>query len=1575
MTAFNTPAIESIERMKADAAAIAVRRTTPQEVLERRRQQRLSISELNALDIDAVRERFSRLDASDQRPGIVKFLDLIDMPRNLIANGLARTVLPGAARRADERGEEATAGITRITGADLLRGLGLNNRVVAGVGGFAVDVLTDPLIWLGGPIKTGVVKGARGAVELGATGTKALRTGLKEVGRGGIEAVSNPTTRRLFETAGKARGIDVAAGGKDAAAALSKSIIGDPKSVLTRVGDAFGLPTTRTGGDLAELTFKTADNAGIARTPEFAEYIRAVGDFVDQNTLNRGLRLGSPAASGTAIAHVPFTDITVYTPAWTKHGRQAVAQRAIARAQSGDPFTAGVMATQLQHMRTVDTLVNDAVRAADEHYRNSATIASTFDDTERAVYRARNQQIEREFTGIPAEPDLGVEEVKGFTQKIADTMKEIREERFAAARSAEGFDELGDLLAAAELTQEVDAKAQQALALARMHATRADVASIRGLRESAEERAARLVYGMGKPDPVTVIDDLAPQSARVGEYEKIVRATLERQNGRLADIIDLADEDLGVAEQLADVIGQYVTASHEVAAISRSPLRSTLTGDMRDLVTAASRALGTDRDQIGGIPFAPVGSALRRMGGVDSASVADVMSRSIARTFGGIGGDADAMRAYLTAMMRVGAHDEGAQVAREFIKGGGRFGRGIEAIAQEAGVPFERMDDLIEVVYAMAARRAESSPEYWATRLVLPGEDRPITKAIERATRSGVLKDASPKVMQELNDLATAVGGYVDELGDLALAERELNLLLMKGDYLPLSLTDEARGLLRSQQREGLLQTGRSAGSGGARARQAFQQPRGTWEIRYRDPESGELRTFLEMDRTLYGSLEDVDLLAIANSPDPRVRESLKEIERIRADIERFDELFPASAGENAINRTRVHGRPLSAIELNEMFDGGAFQAITGGVFQGKRLFETNLPKLIAGRTAASRINESRRAFVSSVEPFAVPIQSRIATDTLRPGAEVVTRTGQKLSVVGNNRFRLGDTIYRPLVKEKFEGLPISPFDHLEKDADNLFHAVYPEQLAETIERFAEQLTPDRVEGVLKAANDVHRLWRATTLAHPSWSVVNAIGNALMMSMATGRPDQAAVQVKNAVRAIAARRNPEKLASMTFRFGEQEVTGTELMQLAERLRVTNGGAAAEMTEHLIGKIADNAAPLSRTVRDFPARLKGRYERALAEGALARKTLGVDNRAGRAVDQMKAGAVAFRDEVSTPAVRTWFRINGGIDDAFRLGLFMHYMDEGSDAASAAAKVRKALFNFGDFTSAEATVLRPILPFYSWLRASGPNMLEKLFREPRYFSSIPKLQEAVEELAAGENTVPRHMRPRWLQQQLAIQIGTDPELRSALTIGTIIPQEQALRVATGALGAPGAIAEAFGFDAPFDGADFMDAADFLLGSTGPAFKTFIDLGTGRESFTGREIGPNTTEGDISLTEYLLGQIRPFREFGVGSAREGPLQRSFGEGIGTGVARLAIGGRLQPHLREERRASSVLREMRDKERRIRRSIAVAEREGNERASIGSRAALLRLYADYIENGGDAGDVPRWARDQLAQIQEQPR
>jgi hypothetical protein len=349
------------------------------------------------------------------------------------------------------------------------------------------------------------------------------------------------------------------------------------------------------------------------------------------------------------------------------------------------------------------------------------------------------------------------------------------------------------------------------------------------------------------------------------------------------------------------------------------------------------------------------------------------------------------------------------------------------------------------------------------------------------------------------------------------------------------------------------------------------------------------------------------------------------------------------------------------------------------------------------------------------------------------------------------------------------------------------------------------------------------------------------------------------------------------------------------------------------------------------------------------------------------DHIKASALALRDAGFNNAVRAWFRLNGSIDDGFRLAAFMQYMDEGNDVAEAARKTRQSFFNFGDMTTFESKNLRALFPFYAWLRGSMPNMIGKLRHDPMYFSIMPKGFEAIEELFSGEEQVPRHRRPRWINETLGVQIGSDPETRKVLLAGTLLPQEQALQVLSGLGGVAGALTPG---NQGFGGREFMDLFDFFLGQTGPVIKMPLEWGLGRETFSGRTIGATSTEGDISLQEHVLGQVRWLRETGVGSVRDGGLQRAFEDGVGSGVGRLLIGGRLQNALQEDSRQYGIRRDMAEREEQVRRAFNLAQREGDQRAMLKARDQLMSLYRDAIRSGIDPKDIPKWAREDLMQL-----
>jgi hypothetical protein len=198
---------------------------------------------------------------------------------------------------------------------------------------------------------------------------------------------------------------------------------------------------------------------------------------------------------------------------------------------------------------------------------------------------------------------------------------------------------------------------------------------------------------------------------------------------------------------------------------------------------------------------------------------------------------------------------------------------------------------------------------------------------------------------------------------------------------------------------------------------------------------------------------------------------------------------------------------------------------------------------------------------------------------------------------------------------------------------------------------------------------------------------------------------------------------------------------------------------------------------------------------------------------------------------------------------------------------------------------------------------------------------------------------------MRENLALQVGGKSESRVGLTLGTFLPQEQAMLLGRMVPGVGG----------------IQDAAKQLTSSINPAIRTPLEIGFGKEAFSNRTIG-DPIMSDLSIPEHLAGQVRPLREIPK-------LTRTIGEqGVAPGVARAFLGGRVQP-MTDDRLASSRGREFREEDERYRRAIRKAETQGDKARSLVLRARQLKLYQQMME-AGFSEDVPAWARKQVQEM-----
>lgn len=1754
-----------LRQVQFDAAIEANRASTPQAVVDQRNVPRYSLRELNSLDDDAIAQRIKALDPGDNRPGWVKALDLIDMPRNALANAATGTFLPEARRRAIERGEFDQSGLPKVYGADMLRAMGVENRVVNAVGGFLVDVVTDPLSWIGGPLGGLKTAGTAGTVQISKQGQKALNTGLKAYRQG--RPVADDAVRGMIEStiaAGKAAGeldeaADIAKAGEYAAQVL--------RGTQGRVGRGFervGLGGSTRGGALANDTFRSRR---AAETAEEAARIDAVKAFTGRYTNNRGIDL-TKGRGGAEVAHIPFTDVTLTVPEFRipglglTPGKAAVIQRAVAMASEGDwqggtaivaaqrgyeeargiaqeterllaersSLNARLMSRREQDAPQVARLTQDLTRL-DEQIAESQRLmeqavardasttlrpatqnaqpqapqgrltveadpevppvsldnllpddqfaalqsareraAQTMDASPEAaaafrevdtrfweqvqLRRIRDEQQaaidrptlgltpadrpppgpirrvvdvpegtdvldpEAAFSGpvrtIPRDPPTTVSETgqiglfpgqlpEAAPDQIGLATTRLDELRAERARVAGAIDELtgpnlftarldelsgeitaltarldgwregmnarlqvvrdgkianalnapktlDDLMLAAELQRKAFAEARRAQAAIKWQdaenlvarATPSDIPKAQRLKR----RIAEEVRILAQMDPEESVDEVLSAGRQDEALRRFINQRAELAGVRMQRLIDLSDDDLDLAEQVADAFQTAFDAASEVASLSARPVHLALDPDQRLLFDAARQILGINTREIGSLPFAAFGRAAESMGQLDAAaSIADLGTRT-ARNFGGLGGIMPRVWSAYRRSIDM-AEAQAADVAMQMRKGFGEFDglRGLDEIARmhNARTHYTDLDALIQLRLDNTMRAASGMPSpVMATH---PGSA--AHTLMNRLREAGILQNA--ELMADIDRLAERASEIYRRIGEDAVRRGDFDHPI--APYAPLQLTSAAAARLKALDARGpsgpttnivndLMDTA---------------QARKTNIVEFID-DNGDARWFLVLEREAFGSLTDEALSQMSGPEVARMQE-------VRDSVQAF---LAKHGGDGVDADTIVQeaSRPLLPFEANELSARGIFDTMVGGkILDQGAIWETSAMNLLSRRVRAEIVAEAQASWKEAIEPFILTRFDMKQADALRPG-EHTLRTGQTIKNLGNRRFEVGGTIYRPVSSAGTE--PESLFIPEMVYGPDLSEALIPEQLAVAMERMRDTLTPKNIGPILGVVDRITSIWKLNTLTHLSWPISNAVGNTTLLAMRhpellTTKSAKFVRHFRDATKIIAQRNTGGTLnrEMQTVSIGGSFMPVADVTRMADSGGVMTQGLAGD-TQRQLMRNASGRRPVGDAIpgEGITGAFGDRMARAKAEYAAARGDLPPSQLASR-TDQFRAAGKALTKGPLTKAMQAWFGVNGAIDDAFRLALFMHLIDEGADAGSAAIEVQRTLLNFGDMTSLERNVIRPLIPFYAWTRASLPNMLVRAMTDPKQIAAVPKVAQAFEELTAGEGRVPRWKRPRWIQETMAIQIGSDPETASTLQIGTLVPQEAAVSVAAGVLGLTGL--------GDFDGRDFLDGMGWTLGQFGPVAKAPFELGTGRESFTGRSIGAGEGDGDVTLQQYLAGQIRWLRETGVGAPGDGPLQRAFERGPVQGVGRVLIGGRFAQNIDTESRQAALRSELKDAESELRKAISRADRRGDNDAGVELRTKLVSIYYNHLRRGGDPQDVPRWAKNDL--------
>jgi len=280
--------------------ASAPPRTSSAPPKDRRQSGRITIDELNRFGADALKNHLNQTaKPEDTRPWYVRVLDAIDLPRNVVANIIAD--IAGMNPQELSEGQRGAVGLPKIFMSSVLRKLGVQNKVVRGVLGFAGDVAIDPMTYLSLGASTGMNLG-KGAPKMLRPGREALET-LAMTGEAapGVAEAVGLTAQKAAKWAGRQAG--------------RKSEEYIPK-VMSRLQTFLGRSPAKTAKSLAAGTEQAAQMAAV-QGRRAMQLVSKRGGLLPQ----RVARLATEPISRTPQAEAALTAARQFFQRYGEKGR------------------------------------------------------------------------------------------------------------------------------------------------------------------------------------------------------------------------------------------------------------------------------------------------------------------------------------------------------------------------------------------------------------------------------------------------------------------------------------------------------------------------------------------------------------------------------------------------------------------------------------------------------------------------------------------------------------------------------------------------------------------------------------------------------------------------------------------------------------------------------------------------------------------------------------------------------------------------------------------------------------------------------------------------------------------------------------------------------------------------------------------------------------------------------------------------------------------------------------------------------------------------------------------------------
>lgn len=1085
-------------------------------------------------------------------------------------------------------------------------------------------------------------------------------------------------------------------------------------------------------------------------------------------------------------------------------------------------------------------------------------------------------------------------------RQVADARLAEAEARYAARRE--------EILAEAQAARDTIAGAMAAL-------------DPKEAAKSLSSADRMIVFGRELEEAQAAVDALAVDKSQLARAKGLLGSPGAFDESKKAEILrEMSERFYTLAktnpEALEDVIrlnAEAFAAKGKYADALRGVLATFEDGPMTAARLHAMSILGTDDYNIAVTLFNPMGRWSRRKLGDDHALTRTLfgLDNAVRKTFGVRGGALERNLVHYKLGMK-DRDRESVRVSKAMERDVGR------ALAKSGVKGPDATNDAMAIVHAEMYRLAdpEGSVYHW-TKWGDKGPEGPslLLDKLEAAKAKGYFDPKThPGLLDDLKAIAQKQIDEYRQIGDSEL--RDFTLGSLMAGHVPLVPSRPAARAIREAAGASVQHPGRVSRVGG----EGFDHMRTTWQTRFFDPgqvgptltdpnAGGRWRRFFHGDR---------DLAALSKPEFERKFEGRSAAERAEAAeaveaIKRYDELVaadPAFAEKHPARATDF-------VEANELYAKGRWRRLTMSDAKVTDFFETNPAHVSGVRMGMHQQSRVKASMLNMVLKNNILLRHeddllRVAKDgeqTVRLQSGVVAKVGGLVKTNAGDSAAsvlIGDRRYRQLSPSLRSSLDSNPImEAMGQDAGRM---LFPHELADRIEGVvAATATDANLDGVLGMVNAVTSHWKMATLFSPSWAVFNVLGDGIMALAGGARLDHMAdpESIRDMWAIRRALNDPAKLAGKTTNVLGREMPMSEVLGLALKHRIFDNSLTIEAASHAL--------------------LDVEFQRGLMQ------------------------RLPGYDQLMRRVVGPFFRANQFVQDGMRMLAFASFIRQGHSPVAAEQAVLRSMLDYADFTRVEERYFRTIFPFYSWMRGNLGYQFRMLLERPSYAAAVPRVKEAIEEAVNGEDGVPENMRPTWMREQLATQVGTDPQRRIAVMLGNMLPQGDLFQALTPVVGVDGA----------------MNFMHYFASQLNPALSVPLQLGAGVETFSGRTIGPSREEGDIGAGEFLASQVRPLAEYGPG----GRLWKAADEGGAAGAgARFLIGGRSQG-FGQDRIDSSLTREYDDRVRRMQAAVHRAERAGDRATSLRARTRLMQVYA---EMQGKGLQVPKWAAEQLGTFAE---